>query len=181
MPNNPGYTLKNAEDSIRRRLLAERFQGTLEYNPREVTETDRWWYIPFRWIGCAGMIVNKDDLYVNWLGSEIDLQDCIWGHDRSIYCDLVDFTFAANTDMNLAQRLIRRFKHMHPRADGKKPVEPVWYRESEIAAAVSTQFPVFHRHFVWFAIPELKTACEREGLRFSCRLMSRTELGSADG
>ncbi|EDY16820.1 hypothetical protein CfE428DRAFT_5629 [Chthoniobacter flavus Ellin428] len=177
MPNRSDHTLRDAEDAIHSRLIAEHFQGQLHYDASEVMETDRWWYIPFRWVGCASIIVNKDDLYVNWLGSAIKLQDCIWGHDRGVYCDWVDFTFATDTDMNVVRRLIRRFQHMCPRANETKRLEPVWYRESEIASAVATQFPVFRRHFAWFAIPELRAASE-EGLQFSCLLMSRAELGT---
>lgn len=65
-----------AEDAIRRRFIADGFRGTLEYAPDKVIETDRWWYIPFCWIGCAGFIVSKDDLYVNWLGSALSLEQC---------------------------------------------------------------------------------------------------------
>ena len=64
-------TIREAEDAIKRRLIADGFRATLEYAPDKVIETDRWWYIPFCWIGCAGFIVSKDDLYVNWLGSAL--------------------------------------------------------------------------------------------------------------
>lgn len=162
--------LREAEDAIRRRFAADGFRGQLEYDPVKVIETDRWWYIPFCWIGCAGFIVNKKSMYVNWLGSALSLQQCFWGHNRGVFCDLVDFSFAPDCDTRVATRLVPRFKHMHPNAKGVPPSEPVWYRESEIAAAVSSQFPHFRRHFVWSAIPELIDAYENDGLRFTCDL-----------
>ena len=165
-----GNTIKDAEDSIRRRFAANGFHGRLEYEPGKVIETGRWWYIPFCWIGCVGFIVKKDDLYVNWLGSGVGLEQCFWGHDHGVYCDLVDFTFSPEIDTSLAARLISRFKHMHPNPGGAPPNEPVWYRESEIPAAISTQFPTFRRHQVWNGIPELFHAFEKEGLRFTCCL-----------
>ena len=113
------------------------------------------------------------DLYVNWLGSALTLEQCFWGHDHGVFCDLVDFTFSPDTERAVAARLLSRFKHMHPNARGVLPNEPVWYRDSEIAEAQSRQFPVFSRHFVWLAIPELIHAYEKEGMQFTCRLSKR--------
>jgi hypothetical protein len=87
-----------------------------------------------------------------------------------VFCDLVDLTFAPDTDRAVAARLLRRFKHMHPNARGVLPTESVWYRDSEIPEALSSQFPVFSRHFIWFAIPELMHAYEKDRLRFTCGL-----------
>ena len=164
-------TIREAEDAIRRRFVADGFRGTLEYASDKVIETDRWWYIPFCWIGCFGFIVSKDDLYVNWLGSSstVTLDLCFWGHDHGLFCDLVDFTFAADTDQLLAARLISQFRHMHPNARARLPREPVPYRDSEIPAALSSQFPNFRRHFVWFALADLHLAYEK-GLRFTSGL-----------
>lgn len=160
-------TIRDAENAIRRRFAAEGFRGTLKYEPSRVIETDRWWYIPFCWIGCAGFIVNKDDLYVNWLGSGFTLDQCIWGHEHGIYSDLVDFTFSPATDLKLVARLLARFRHTHPDAKGVLPNRSVWYRDSEIGPAIFIQFPIFRRHSAWFAIPELNQAFEKEGLQFS--------------
>jgi len=163
-------TIRDAEDAIRRRFAVDGFQGMLEYEPSKMIETDRWWYVPFCWIGCAGFIVKKDDLYVNWLGSALSLEQCIWGHEHGIYCDLVDFTFSPETRRDLVERVVSRFKHTDPNEKGEIPDESVWYYRPNIPAAVARQFPTFRRHFVWFAIPELFAAHEREGLRFTCRL-----------
>jgi len=136
-------TIREAEEAIRRRFIADGFRGTLEYASDKVIETERWWYIPFCGIGCFGFIVSKDDLYVNLLGSgaTLTLEQCFWGHDRGVFCDLVDFSFSPDTDRTLAASLLSRFKHMYPNASGVLPVEPVWYRDSEIPAALSSQFP----------------------------------------
>jgi hypothetical protein len=160
-------TIREAEDAIRWIFKTKRFRGTLKYEPSRVIEADRWWYIPFCSIGCAGFIVNKDDLYVNWLGSGLSLDQCIWGHEHGVYSDLVDFTFSPATELKLAARLLARFKHMHPNAKDVLPNQPVWYRDSEIGPALFIQFPIFRRHFAWFAIPELIQACDKEGLQFS--------------
>ena len=160
-------TIREAEDAIKRRFAADGFCGTLEYDPDKVIETDRWWYIPYCWIGCNGFIVNKDDLYVNWLGSAIGRDLSFWGHDRGIYHALVDFTFADDTDTGLVAALLSRFKHMNPDEAGESPEEPEWYGKSEIQAAISDSFPTFSRQFVWYALPELKDACEKNGLQFS--------------
>lgn len=136
-------TIREAEDAIKRRFIADGFRGTLEYAADDVIETDRWWYIPFRWIGCAGFIVSKHDLYVNWLGSALSLEQCFWGHDHGVFCDLVAFTFSPDTDRALAARLLPQFKHMHPTARGVLPSEPVWYQDSHIPAALLSQFPLF--------------------------------------
>ncbi len=164
-------TIHDAEDAIKRRFITDGFRGKLEYASDKVIETERWWYIPFTWIGCFGFIVSKDDLYVNWLGSgsALTLEHCFWGHDHGVFCDLVDFSFSPDTDRTLAARLISGFKHTHANAKGGLLCEPVWYRDSEIPAALSSQFPNFRRHFVWSAIPELHRAYG-EGLRFTCGL-----------
>ena len=166
-------TLQEAEAAIRRKLRANGFRAELEYAPDQIVETGRWRYVPFCWIGCEGFIVNKGDLYVNWLGSALDLEDCFWGHDRNVFCDLVDFTFSPDTNPDLAARLFARFKHMRSNAAGISPRNPVGYRQSEIAKAFSNWFPTFRRHSVWHCIPELKQACERDGLRFTCALSKR--------
>lgn len=163
-------TIRDAEDAIRRRFRKDDFRGPLVYASDRVIETDRWWYIPFCWIGCAGFIVSKDDLYVNWLGSSLTLEQCFWGHDHGVVCDLVDFTFLPATDRAVAARLLSRFKHRGSSVRGVPPAEPVWYQDSEIPDAMSRLFPVFSRHFVWFGIPELMQAYERDGLRFTCKL-----------
>ena len=163
-------TIRDAEDAIRRRFAADGFRGTLAYASDKVVETDRWWCIPYCWRGCAGFIVNKDDSYVNWLGSSLTLEHCFWGHDHGVFYDLVDFAFSPDTDRTLAAQLLSRFKHLHPNARGVLPSEPVWYQDSEIPAALSSQFPTFRRHFAWYSIPELRQAYERDGLRFKCGL-----------
>jgi hypothetical protein len=163
-------SLDFALSRLQQRLDKERFQGSVSYNARDLLRSRHWWYVPYAWIGCRGFIVSLDSGYVNWLGSALSLRDFFWGHEHGIVCDLVDFTFAPGTAMALAARLLERFKHMHPNARGVLPNEPVCYRESEISAALSNQFPIFKRHFVWFAIPDLFHACENEGLRFSCSL-----------
>ena len=168
-------SIRDAENAIRRRFAADGFQGELQYESGKVIENSRWWYIPFRWIGCAGFIVNKSDLYVNWLESGVSLDKCFWSHDLGIFCDLVDFTFSSDTNIELATKMLLRFKHTHPNARGMLPAEPVWYRESEIASALSSQFPTFKRHFVWSGIPELFDAYQREGLQFNCCLSKDDE------
>src|SRR4051812_12688196 len=59
--------------SVQKRLDKERFQGTVSYNTRDLLRSRSWWYIPYRWIGCRGFIVNLDSGYVNWLGSALSL------------------------------------------------------------------------------------------------------------
>src|SRR5262249_48861612 len=98
------------------------------------------------------------------------LEHCFWGHDRGMYCDLVDFSFAPDTEVELARALFPRFQHMHPNAKGLSPKEPVPYRDSELDSLFRQQFPSFKRHFVWYAIPEIQKASENRGLRFTSTL-----------
>ena len=170
MSVNTKSPLEAVDDAIRRKFASEGFQGQLKYDATQVIETDRWWYIPCGWIGSAGCIVNKRDLYVNWLGSALPGDMCIWGHEHGIFHDLIDFAFAPDTDMKLARKLLMRFKHMHPDAASVQPEHPVWYRETEIDAALSRQFPIFRRHFAWYGIPEIRRAYENDGLRFTATL-----------
>jgi hypothetical protein len=100
------------------------------------------------------------------LGSGLSLVDCFWGHERGVFCDLVDFEFAQKTDIDLVARLLTRFQHTQCDSQGREAKQPVWYRDSEIAAAISKQFPLFKRHFVWHAIPELRLAVDKNGLEF---------------
>jgi hypothetical protein len=171
-PRRNTNTIQDAENAIRQRFAADNFRGRLQYNFNEVIETEQWWHIPVTWVGCKGFIVNKNDLYVNWLGSSaaMTLEQCFWGHDRGVYCDLVDFAFAPDTNPKIVARLVSRFQHTHPDAKGVLPHKPVWYRESELPTAITRQFPLFRRHFVWLAIPELIRETENEGLRFTCCL-----------
>lgn len=82
--------------AMERRLEQEKFRGEVKFDPKDILESDRWWYIPYRWIGCMGFIVNKADGSVNWLGSGVcSLSDCFWGHDRGVICGPIDFTFTA--------------------------------------------------------------------------------------
>ena len=165
-------TIQDAENAIQNRFVKDGFRAVIQYDALKVIENERWWYIPLVWIGCGGFIVSKDELYVNWLGSTShpNLEECFWGHDHGLYCDMVDFTFAPDTDIKLAARILSKFKHTHPKEGGPPPAEPVWYHDSEIAPALSGQFPTFRRHFVWHAISDLRQAHENEGLQFSCQL-----------
>jgi hypothetical protein len=163
-------SLDSALVHLQRRLDNEQFRETVSFNARDLLRGQHWWYIPYGWIGCRGFIVNMESGYVNWLGSALSLSNCFWGHEHGIYHDMLDFAFSPDTDRNLAARLLRRFKHMHPNARGVLPGEPVWYRESEIPTALSKQFPTFKHHFVWFGIPDIFHAYEKEGLQFSCTL-----------
>jgi hypothetical protein len=169
-------TIQDAEKAIKRKFAEEGpngLSGQLRYEASKVIENERWWYIPCGWIGCSGCIVNKHDLYVNWLGSSLSQTDYFWGHDNGIFYDLVDFSFAPNTDRELAAKLLLRFQHMHPDARGVHPKEPVWYLERDIPSALASQFPMFRRHFVWFAIPEIRKASKTNDLRFTSVLSDR--------
>src|ERR1043166_1881381 len=161
-------SLDFALERIQERLDKEQFKGTVSYNNRDLLRSQRWYYIPYVWVGCRGFIVDLESGYVNWLGSALSLKDCVWGHEHGIVFDLVDFTFAADTPRELAARLLERFRRMVPGAPGASPKGPAWYRDSEIPAAMVNHFPIFRRHFAWYAIPELFKACESEGLRFTC-------------
>ena len=163
-------TIKDAEDAIRKRFAAEGFKGQRKYDPARVIETSRWWYIPFTWIGCAGFIINKSDLYVNWLGSILPLSVAIWGHDRGIFNDWVDFTFDPATDTKIAAQAALSFKHMRPNDKGRLPSEPIFYLERQIAAAVAEQFPYFKRHIVWQTTETLFRLSQTHGLQFTCSL-----------
>jgi hypothetical protein len=158
--------IKEAEKAIENRLEKAGFKASMAYDPQGVIESERWWYIPCRFVGSIGCIVSKSDLYVNWLGSALPLDDCIWGHDNGVYHDLVDFHFFPETSQELAGKVLLKFKHMLPRSDGVCPAEPVWYRECEIGDALKAMFPDFPRHFAWYALPELRQAWEQQGLRF---------------
>jgi len=164
-------TLRDAEAAISQRFAAEAFRGELRYDPTKVIENDRWWFIPCGWIGCFGCIVNKSDLYVDWLGSgTFTLDDCFWGHDHGLFNDLVDFEFSPDTNLEAAREIVSSFLHMHPNARGVHPSYPIPYRDSEIATALSDQFPLFRRHNVWQAIPKIRRAFEDYALRFVARL-----------
>ena len=164
-------SLDKALRCLQERLNQEQFEGTVPFNPDDLLRSRNWWYVPYRWIGCIGFIVSSENGYVNWLGSGsgIHLRECLWGHERGIFCDLVDFTFAQDTDPKLAVELVGKFHHMHPNSRGVLPRWPVPYRDSEIQSAFSIYFPTFSRHFIWSALPELARAY-KEGLRFTCRL-----------
>src|SRR5207249_48675 len=107
---------------MQQRLDKERFQGTISYNTCDLLRAQRWWYIPYIWIGCSGFIVSLDSGYVNWLGSGLSLKNCFWGHEHGVVFDLVDFVFSPDADRELAARLLTRFQHMHPNARGVLPI-----------------------------------------------------------
>jgi hypothetical protein len=145
--------------------------GEHSYDPAKVVETERWWYLPPTpgWVGCAGYIVNKHDRYVNCLDSGFDLDDYFWAHDQGVFFDLVDFSFAPETNRQLAAKLLVKFR----RSDTDLPEDSGWYHESEIPDAMARQFPTFKRHWVWSAIPDLRKAWERKALRFTSVLSTK--------
>lgn len=152
-----------------RENLSQKSRRSFSFDARNLLRGRNWWYVPYTWIGCRGFIIDSENGYVNSLGSALSLKDCFWGHEHGVFCDLVDFAFAPDTDTTLAAQLLGRFMHMHPNSRGLPPKTPVPYRDAEIPSALSTQFPNFKRHFVWFAIPELFRAHEA-GLRFTSSL-----------
>lgn len=159
-----------ALECIQKRLANERFQMTIPYKAENLLRSETWWYVPYVWTGCRGFIVNVNDGYVNWLGSALSLQQCFWGHNRGVFCDLVDFTFSPDTKQELAGRMLLGFKHRIPNAHSVLPNESVFYEASEVSAVITNHFPNFRRHFVWFGIPNLMEAAAKEGLKFTCRL-----------
>lgn len=168
MPSPPIPTLQDAEAAIRSRFKAEGANIELRYDPEKIIETDRWWYFPHCWIGCAGQIVDKRDLSVNWLGSGLSLDDCFWGHDRGLVADPVDFTFTDEIDAEVLTilKLVRRFKHPIPRRSNPDEEFFTWYTEPELEGEIARQYPTFRRHFVWSAIPDLRKAVEAGTVSF---------------
>jgi len=163
--------IEEVEQVIKQKWTREGFKGKLHYDPAKVSENERWWFIPCGWIGSFGCIVNKSDKYVNWLASSVmSMDDCFWGHDHGLFCDIVDFAFDKQTDVELATKLLQKFQHMRPNARGMLPKQPVPYRDSEIPDAISTYFPVFRRQFAWYAIPDLRRASEGHELLFTSTL-----------
>jgi hypothetical protein len=170
MHSDRNKKLDEVDDAIRRKFASEGFRGVLKYDRSEAEETEHWWFIPYGWIGCSGCIVNKRDLYVNWLGSALPREMFVWGHERGIFHELLDFSFAPDTPRELAGRLLRRFKYQNPKRTGSHD-NLLWYRDEEVSAALENHFPTFRSHFVWYGIPEIpeiRKACEEEGLRFTC-------------
>jgi hypothetical protein len=161
--------IRAAENALRALFARHGHDKEHDYDPAGVIENERWWYLPPTpgYVGCAGYIVNKTDLYVNCLDSGFYLEDWFWAHDHGVFCDLVDFTFAPETKRKLVEKLLSNFQHAFPNAHGVSTDDPGFYRESEIPDAIARQFPTFRRHWVWRAIPDLLKAWDRRGLRFT--------------
>lgn len=158
-------TLRDAEDAIRRHL--KKPAHPLHYDPALLVETERWWYIPYGWIGCGGFIVDKHDLAINELGSALSLEDSFWGHDHGIVCDPVDFTFTADIKphWNTVWDIVDRFQRPLPRFYllGR---DYDFYPAEDVRPAIIAQFPTFRAHFVWYAIPILRAAVEARAVSF---------------
>jgi hypothetical protein len=171
MAKSAAPTLHDAEAAIRARFKADGAGIELRYDETQIVETDRWWYFPCSWLGCKGLIVDKRDLYVNWLGSGLCLDDCFWGHDRGLVHDAVDFTFTDEIDANVLtiRSLVGRFQHYVPRRSNPAEEFLAWYLEPEIDGAITRQYPTFRRHFVWSAIPDLRKAVEARAVSFVAR------------
>ena len=163
-------SLSFALSCIQARVKKERFNMTVSYKAEDLLHHANWWYVPYRWIGCNGFIVNKQDGYVNWLGSALTLRQCFWGHERSVFTDMVDFKFSPQTDKAIVTSLLGHFKHLPTDSNEPTSSEPIWYQGKEIEPALLNQFPLFKNHFVWFCIPYLMEASEKHGLHFTCSL-----------
>src|SRR5215208_3419801 len=55
-------SLYEAERRVKALLKHRQFEGVMEYPQADVLESESWWYIPYRWIGCFGFIVSKKSL-----------------------------------------------------------------------------------------------------------------------
>ena len=117
-------SIRDAEYAIKWTFAAKGPLAQFRYDSAGVIENDRWWFIPCGRIGSHGCIVNKADLYVNWLGSATNREDALWGHDHGLFHDLVDFAFAPDTPPDVAVRLVAQFRHMKPKTRGQEPREP---------------------------------------------------------
>jgi hypothetical protein len=173
-------SLNSALAHLQRQLHRDSFRGIVTYDERDLLCAQNWWYIPYRWIGCGGFIVNKTNHYVNCLGSGLSLDDCFWGHERGVFCDLVDFTFAPETDRELVAMIVRRFKKVEFNPENPSHWETHWYDRRNIAPVIDKHFPTFKCHFVWFGIPEIRQACREHDLRFTSVIASQAEQGAAD-
>ncbi len=168
-------SIQDVNEAIRRRFVVEGANIDLTYDAAKIIESEAWWYIPFVWFGCGGFIVDKKDLYVNWLGSALKLDDCIWGHEHGIICGPVDFAFDDGIDVAVVRRIVGRFKYYSPKRSNPAEVFDIWYTEGEIDDAIRRQYPLFRRHLVWFAIPEIRAAIEAGEISFSAQ---RNENGA---
>jgi hypothetical protein len=169
-PTEPDRRSALAEAERRLRILLKR---DFEYDPEWLFESEAWWYIPYYWVGCDGYIVDKKTGSVGELGSSLSsLDDRFWGHDLNLTAELVDFSFAPDTSVELAKMIFSSFRHMDPNDRDVNPYDPygrVRYRDSEIESAFERQFPTFERHFVGGAISKIRTAYENQGLRFTAK------------
>jgi len=70
-PNNEKSikSLRIALERIKNHIEKEGYQSELKYSELDLLESDRWWYIPYTWVGCNGFIVDKASEKVHWLGS----------------------------------------------------------------------------------------------------------------
>ena len=106
-------TLDAAESAMVDHLHAAGWKARIEYDRSRVIESKDWWYIPYGWIGCFGFFVDKEDAYVDWLGSGMfTIEDCIWAHDRGIVNEIVDFTVHEVENVSVLFDLFRYFRRL---------------------------------------------------------------------
>jgi hypothetical protein len=133
------------------------------YDPTRLLEDKAWWYIPIVWIGCGGYIVDKTSGDVNELGSSQSLDDCIWAHQRGIVSSGSDFIITSVTSSEAALTIVSSFARIAD--DGRR----LRYRKSDAEKALTSIPAYFPRHWLWFAIRDLRRAVVRGEITFECR------------
>jgi hypothetical protein len=126
-------------------------------HPIEVTrdgacEAATWWFVPYRWIGCAGFFVDKIDGLVTQLGSCHQPDLYFWAHDRGFRypCDLIveQVYDLAGTVAFLKSVLA------YPEAD-QRPGRG-WSSEALTQALGALPCRFRHQDF-WFELPEFRS------------------------
>ncbi|PQO45772.1 hypothetical protein [Blastopirellula marina] len=175
-PDSPpfpdGAAVRSLDDAVRQlRIFLKR---DFDFNDDWVIESENWWYIPYGFIGCAGIIMDKLDGYVNALGSCYDLDLYFWAHNQNIKYEYADLTV---TKVKNLQPTIATLMKMGNRA----PLNPIpnksdsagnrtmFLTRENIAEQLANLPVTFANQSLWFTIGALKKSFDADDFSFSVK------------
>ncbi|WP_367874582.1 hypothetical protein [Luteolibacter sp. Populi] len=138
----------------------------VEFDPEDVIESAKWWYIPFGWIGCAGFIIDKDGGYINQLGSCHSLDECCWGHSNGIKYKYADLTVLRVHNLDATLATLMKMGNSSPfsptpnKQDKDGNLREFWTID-ELRAEIITLPKTFPDQVLWFTILALHEARDK--------------------
>jgi hypothetical protein len=168
MDSEKRQSLQTADSALRRFLVSVDFKSEIDYAPDAVMESAQWWYIPFRWIGCSGFIVEKADGAVDWLGSGYPMRLWFWAHNRGLWGDTTDITILAMSKAPEVRDLVLDLVRVGPNGSFNRELA-----EAEVDRIYSNLPAQLNGKEIWLFLRQIEAISAKGEFEFTAKPSAR--------